>query len=112
LLTRPAGLPPREEFDHPANAFLWRLPRDVYGAGQTYDREAQVRTILRSFLNEQLQTDPPVPNSVGSIGLIARLGEALNYRVWREEQARRGMRFADAEATVDERIRQALRRFE
>jgi hypothetical protein len=111
-LVRPAGLPPREEFDHPANAFLWRLPRDVYVAGRTFDNEAEVRTVLRGFLNEQLQSVPPAPETTRSLRLIVLIGEALDYRAWHETQKKRGVAFADATAPLDDRLRQAIRRFE
>ena len=110
-LTRPSGLPPREEFDHPANAFLARLPRDPYRAGQTYDRLDQVRETLRLFLNETLQTQPPLEAQASTGALLSRLREELNYPRWREQQQRRGVLFADENAPLEERLRQAIRRF-
>jgi hypothetical protein len=111
MLTRPSGLPPREEFDHSANAFLARLPRDPYRAGQTYDRLDQVRETLRGFLNESLLTQPPLEVQASTGTLLSRLREELDYPRWREQQQGRGILFADENTSLEERLRQAIRRF-
>jgi hypothetical protein len=110
-LTRPSGLPPREEFDHSANAFLARLPRDPFRAGQTFDSVEEARDTLRAFVNDALQTQPPLDTAVSTAALVNRLRDELNYLRWREQQQRRGTVFADENASLDERLRQAIRRF-
>ena len=110
-LTRPGGLPPREEFDHSANAFLARLPRDPFDAGQTYDDLEQVQDSLRRFLNQHLQCRPPLPQGTRLAGLLQRLREELDYPHWREREQRRGVVFASENAALEERLRQAIRRF-
>ena len=111
-LTRPGGLPPREEFDHPANAFLARLPRDPFEAGQTYDDLEQVQDSLRRFLNEHLKCWPPVPQGTRTAGLLNRLREELDYARWREREKRLGVVFAEENTVMEESLRQAIRRFQ
>lgn len=104
---RPAALPPREELDHPANVFLWRLPGTPLAAGLTFDDEAALRAPL-GRLAELLGTGP---TSGSSLDLLARIERSLDYAAWREEQRRRGTVFADEAASPGAAVEEGLRRF-
>jgi hypothetical protein len=107
-LTRPSGLPPREEFDHPANAFLWRLPRDPVAAGRTFDTEADLRAELRPLVQRLTGAAPQTPWPAAE--LVGRVERAMDYAHWREEQQERGAVFAE-EGPAGAAVEDGLKRF-
>ncbi|MBY0229814.1 MAG: hypothetical protein K2W96_11080, partial [Gemmataceae bacterium] len=106
--TRPTGLPPREEFDHPANAFLWRLPRDPVAAGRAFDTEADLRDALTALL-ERLGGKA---ESASLLDLLVRIERAMDWPAWRDEQRRRGAVYADEADEPGEAVAAGLRRFD
>jgi hypothetical protein len=104
---RPPALPPREELDHPANVFLWRLPGSPLAAGLTFDDEAALRAPLVR-LAELLGAGP---TSGASLDLLSRIERSMDYTAWREEQRRRGVVFADEAASPGAAVEEGLRRF-
>ena len=107
--TRPGQLPPREEFDHPANAFLWRLPRDPVAAGRAFDSEKDLGDAL-GRLAQRLTGAQPSP-SAGLLDLLGTIERSMDYRAWRDQQRREGKAFADEGQEPGPAIEAGLRRF-
>jgi hypothetical protein len=110
-VTRPEALPPRAEFDHPGNVFLWRLPRDPVAAGRTFDSAEAVGAALRQLL-ERLR-DGRGPSSVPQTAqdLLKGVEEELDYARWLQGQRSAGVVFADDKQEPGEAVTQGLGKF-
>lgn len=89
FLTRPRFTPRPLAFDHPKVAFLWRLPADPVGEGQTFDREADVARALRILLYHLDPQSNPHEESDSTSNLLRRIAASLRYDDWLNGPARR-----------------------
>jgi hypothetical protein len=105
-VTRPEGLPPREEVDHPANAFLWRIPRDPVASGRTFDDERALRPALA-----ELARALGASAEGSSLTLLTRIEKALDYPTWLEAARQSGAAFAGEGEGPGAAVEAGLRKF-
>ncbi len=106
VAVRPDGLPQREELDHPANAFLWRLPRDPIAAGRTFNTEADLRPALAELarrLGASAEGD--------SQALLTGIEKALDYTAWWANERLRGAIYADKDEEPGPAVAAGLLKF-
>jgi hypothetical protein len=108
-LVRPGTLPRPSEMDHPANVFLWRLPRDPVAEGRTFDSEEDLKLPLCVLLRD-LEGNPAAPlhTTLSTREILEHIGGQMDYKSWLA-----GRRFAlGAEDDPGPEVRETLARFQ
>ncbi len=109
-LVRPA-LPRPWEVDHPANAFLWRLPRDPIAEGRTFDTEKDLKIPLCVLLRDLEGHPEAVLHTEWSTReILVHIAQEMDYRNWAR---RAGGHFAlRPDEDPGREVREALARFQ
>jgi hypothetical protein len=113
-LVRPGTLPRPWEADHPANVFLWRLPRDPIAEGRTFDTEEELKLPLCVLLRD-LEGNPAAPlhTTWSTKEILEHIGQEMDYREWLARAQAAGRRFAlRADEDPGPEVREALARFQ
>jgi hypothetical protein len=113
-LVRPGNLPHLWEVDHPANVFLWRLPRDPVAAGRTFDTEEELKLPLCVLLRD-LEGNPAAPLHTAwtTKEILEHIGRELDYPDWLARAQAAGRQFAlRPDKDPGPEVHEALSRFQ
>jgi hypothetical protein len=110
-LVRPPTLPRPWEVDHPANAFLWRLPRDPVAEGRTFDTEEDLKIPLCVLLRDlEGRPEAPLHTTWSTREILERIDRAMDYRDWARKAG--GHFVMPAGEDPGREVREALARFQ
>jgi hypothetical protein len=82
-LVRPGTLPRPWEVDHPANAFLWRLPHDPVADGRTFNTEEDLKMPLCALLRDlEGHPEASLHTNWSTREILEGIDREMDYRAW------------------------------